>query len=1501
MNYNFNINPSKKIVFVLFTILLISVFAIPFAYAQISNSSNTTLSQGVASHKSHGLPPSVQNIPSVNSTHVKPLKNKSHVMPYHVRNPTSYAIDKMKANSHLKSSSNLSPLSSAISSMSMSPLSGVNSYSGFDGIDVSSSGGYDPPDVQVATGPNHVFEMINLDGQIYNKQGSPIKTWDLSQLFGFSGSDHLTDPKILYDSQTGRWFATLLDASSDTVGIAVSPGSDPTVTNWYVYHEVYNTQTHSECPDQPKLGVSNDKFVISTNDFEGTVGHNCDQGTPNNVGAEYRVFDKTQMLTGNFVRLLQQGPNISDFAVTPVQSMSSTLNLYMVSDGAVSGTNQIRLFNISGNSSAGVNINTSTVHLNTNILTAADAPQPITSTLLDTGDTRILDANWYKGKLWLSLNDGCTPKGDSQKRSCARLIEINTNTTALMQDFDINSTNTYFYYPALMSDSFGGTGVVTGLSNSTSYPSLMVTGISALDPTNTYENLSVLKIGSQYDDTPDVSPSLARYGDYFGASLDPSDTSLYWVAGEYNKNPPSHSEFTPTWSTFIGSFKIPSFTLSPASGTVGTTVTVTGSGFAASSTVTIKYDGTTIATAPNPVTTNSIGSFSATFTVPTKSASGANTVLVTDASSNTASATFTATGVSHLITLSPTSGTAGNTTVTVSGSGFAASSTITIKYDTKAVVTNPNTITTNATGGFSGITFTVPTKSAAGANIILATDTSSNTASATFTATGITHIITLNPIQGSVGTSVTVTGSGFAASSTVTIKYDGNIMTTNPSTVTTNATGGFSSVTFTVPSSGVGSHTVLATDLSSNTASSTFTVLPASVFLSPTNGHVGTKVTVSGSGYQGTSRVTIEYDGSKVTTIPSTITTNSSGGFSGVTFNVPQSIAGANTVQVNDTTNIGTTTFTVTPSVSLSTITGSVGTTVTVSGTGYKPSSTVIIKYDDNTVLTTPSTVSTNASGIFSATFTVPPSAVGSHTIRATDASSNTAFSSFAVFVTIPVGTYPEEIAFDKNNGYLYVPNVDDNTVSVINGANNTVVATVPVGAGPYGVAFDSTNGYLYVTNLSDNTVSVINGATNTVIGNPIPVGNSPYGATFDSTNGNIYVVNSADNTVSVIKGSTNTVIATISVGNDPSDIAFDSTNGYLYVMSFSDNAVYIINGATNTVIGNPISLFTSFSGIAFDSTNGNIYAAEATNVVDVIKGSTNTIIATIPVGTAPSGITFDSANGYLYVSNAYDNTVSVINGATNTIVGNPIPVGSGPTGIAFDSTNGNLYTANQNDYTVSVIKGSTNTVIATISVGVWPQDVAFDSTNGNIYVTNAAESTVSVIQGSTNTVIATIPVDNEPFGIVFDSKNGYLYVNNYGGNTLSVINGATNTIVGSPIPVGNSPYYGVMFDSTNGNIYVANGNDNNVYAISAASISLSPTTGSVGTTVTVSGSSFTASSTVTIKYDGTTVTTTPTTVTTSSTGTFSATFVIPSSVFGSHAVQATAGTTIASSIFTVK
>jgi YVTN family beta-propeller protein len=63
------------------------------------------------------------------------------------------------------------------------------------------------------------------------------------------------------------------------------------------------------------------------------------------------------------------------------------------------------------------------------------------------------------------------------------------------------------------------------------------------------------------------------------------------------------------------------------------------------------------------------------------------------------------------------------------------------------------------------------------------------------------------------------------------------------------------------------------------------------------------------------------------------------------------------------------------------------------------------------------------------------------------------------------------------------------------------------------------------------------------------------------------------------------------------------------------------------------------------------------------------------------------------YITSQSNDTVTVINTATNTVLGSPIPVGSAPTGVAVTSDGSKVYVTNEGgNGTVSVISTANNT-----------------------------------------------------------------------------------------------------------------------------------------------------------------------------------------------------------------
>jgi hypothetical protein len=541
------------------------------------------------------------------------------VIPFHPRNPAAFVSAKREAasiipNITLSNQRQQQPqpgLSSvpSFSSEAASSLSVNKFLFGFDGLTESQAGFngfiFWPPDVQIAVGPNHATEVVNLGGEIFTKQGSSVSKFALPTFFKVSStSDNLFDPKIIYDPISGRWFASLADATTNDVRIAVSTTNNPTGV-WNVYRFGF-----ANCPDQPIIGVNDDKFGISANDFSS----NCKGAF---TGVQYYIVSKSDLVNGiTSPRFTKSQPDTSIFSLHPVQSLSSTSTLFMVSVGD-DLSNSIKLFSFTGSVpnivKSVISLPIQTTHI------PPDAVQKGTPSLLATGDARVQDAAWYQGKLWLTFNDACIPSGDTKTRSCFRLDQIDTPSAKVIQDFDKRDfgIGLYYFYPSLRIDSSGNMDFTYGYSSANIYPSLLASGQTVGSPRNTLFQPVLLKLGS----FPDTS---GRYGDYFGAGVDPSNTKIIWVAGEY------HS--TSQWSTFISAIYAPTLhataltlnaissvhsgtivtvtgrlTDKDASGTGigGKTITFTGTGAASLASTTTNADGTFTArgNAPNSVAT----------------------------------------------------------------------------------------------------------------------------------------------------------------------------------------------------------------------------------------------------------------------------------------------------------------------------------------------------------------------------------------------------------------------------------------------------------------------------------------------------------------------------------------------------------------------------------------------------------------------------------------------------------------------------------------------------------------------------------------------------------------------------------------------------------------------------------------------------------------------------------------------------------------------------------
>ena len=288
--------------------------------------------------------------------------------------------------------------------------------------------------------------------------------------------------------------------------------------------------------------------------------------------------------------------------------------------------------------------------------------------------------------------------------------------------------------------------------------------------------------------------------------------------------------------------------ISPSSGNRfgGDSVTITGTNFVATPVVT--FGGI------NAISTIYQSSTTLVVTTPANNTGGTVNVVVTnpDAQSVTSVGGFTYTaGAPTIASITPSTGsTAGGDYVTIMGTNFYGSPTLTIggSSATNITVRSANKITAYT-----------PAHATGAVSVVLANqDEQSVTAADGFTYASFGNpaptISSVSPASGTIGTTVTITGTNFLASPTVKIN---GVSATGVTLV--NST----SITATAPSNSAGTYDVTVTNtdgqMATLTNGFTYNAGPVISAITPTTGSTngGDTITLTGIGFYGSPMLTI--------------------------------------------------------------------------------------------------------------------------------------------------------------------------------------------------------------------------------------------------------------------------------------------------------------------------------------------------------------------------------------------------------------------------------------------------------------------------------------------------------------------------------------------------------------------------------------------------------------------------------------------------------------------
>jgi len=443
----------------------------------------------------------------------------------------------------------------------------------FQGTACSSPCNLTPPDMGGSVGPSQVVQMLNGSFTVYSRQGavlpSPMTGTGTDSSFWLSTNPTdqtlativgtgLSDPRVIYDPSSKRWFASEISVGGGTgtsvnqILVAVSRDSNPLNG----FSSVHFNSSPNTFGDFPTLGVNQDSVVIGTNNFPSNGGG---EGLGTAIGTSIFSLPKSDLTAGpptaanmtSFVDSPLTLPPPLGLTPEPATNFgSNNATVLRVISGF--GTVRIASSQITGGGSANANL----IPLGITPMTPGGQPQDgrqpgalgMPALPIDAGDNRISSGPFQVGnKIYFAQSILKGPDDVIQWGI------MDATTGAITAQGLISLPNEDLLYPAIAANAdgnfmigFNGSGPSTNISDYFDLCSTIGMSVSCAAP-----QLDFSSLYPNYNLPDRTDPDHAnRWGDYSWVSVDPLDPLHFWLFQEY----PTSSN---SWGTLISDVFVP--------------------------------------------------------------------------------------------------------------------------------------------------------------------------------------------------------------------------------------------------------------------------------------------------------------------------------------------------------------------------------------------------------------------------------------------------------------------------------------------------------------------------------------------------------------------------------------------------------------------------------------------------------------------------------------------------------------------------------------------------------------------------------------------------------------------------------------------------------------------------------------------------------------------------------------------------------------------------------
>jgi YVTN family beta-propeller protein len=353
------------------------------------------------------------------------------------------------------------------------------------------------------------------------------------------------------------------------------------------------------------------------------------------------------------------------------------------------------------------------------------------------------------------------------------------------------------------------------------------------------------------------------------------------------------------------------------------------------------------------------------------------------------------------------------------------------------------------------------------------------------------------------------------------------------------------------------------------------------------------------------------------------------------------------------------------------------------------------------------------------------------------------------VLATIPTPG-PAGLRMTPDGTALLVANYFANTIAVIDPVQNQVVEQgIAAGQGSNSFAvLQASPRMLYralVTHQTDNTVSVLDLQTGQTV-RSIPVGRNPRAISLAPNGQRAFVCNQDDSTVTVIDAATYTTVgAPIPVAASPDSIAITPDGERAFVMSGVEAKLSVIDLALTQVIAT-VALPDRGNSVILSADGKKGYAIVGpAHMVAIFSLDTLTVTKVVAARSGPQYMALHPSQPRAYISFPDEGAVREFDTNNDQFTGVVVDTGTWAQNLCFSPDGSHLYVCNLHNNTISVVDSATNTVVATISNLPLPMSPVFTSDGSRLVVASYTGSTVALIDPVSNLILGN-PIPSPSF-----------------------------------------------------------------------------------------------------------------------------------------------------------